>query len=434
MATIEEETWMGRSFAVDDDSGGTRFLATQSIWGRTSPLERIWHVNVNFVLNSHYTMVLPDARTVPRGGPHYHFIVTADPMVPFVRWVTNGLAGFIDLVPPVAIKWYLADDLDNADGLWCFKATGFLFHTESDPALIASFGASIGTGAIDKYSVIADSWSTEPDSGEDWYRAGVSWTGDRALIRKADTVWSHLAGTTTFQSASGLANIDSCSFIRTSGNVIGSRHYAFGNFDLGSHVSDYYEFGGNSFTLIPSNATVGWSEGGASAVAGDQSSDKHHIIQILQHSDTFLPLYPTWLFNVQSAAYFAIQPTSVPHYQWGPLVTLKTRVHLMGGATTHSASSDVGTRWHHTYIVELLSGWLTRPWIPKPLRGHGLQYLPNRGGERRCLFTMGKDHSFFPSDNVDGHIYDDVSEAYTVAGSSAWTDRQEQNNSWGHLD
>ncbi len=430
---------MGDSFAIQGVSGGFYDLSTQSKWGKTSPTERVWHINITFGTALPFRVFLPDARTVPKGGPLYHFVVTAEASVPSIQWITHGGAGFASFALPISVRWYMVDNSEQLgpDGLWAWKAQGYTFFTETDPAFISSFGDSFGSpGAIDKYSVIADAWSTEPDSGHDWYRAGVSWEGNFALIRKGGFIWAHSAGVTSAQFGAGFANVDKCSFIRAEGTGIGIRHYSFGNFDLGASFCDYYEFIINSVTIFPNNAAVpNWNEGSSAARASSGLLlTEHYIIQIMQFADSGPQPYPAFIFNINSEIYFTIQQTSVPHYQWGPSVTLGHLVHLLGGGSSHTNVFDIGTRWHHAYQAENLAGWVTRAWIPVPLRGHGCQFLPTKAGRNRCLFGMGKDHSFFPQSNVLGWIHDNLTESFVVAGSSAWDDRREQNVSWGQLD
>lgn len=430
--TIEEQIWFGGSYQHTTLEGtNTQIHASGSEWAKHAPQKRVWHSHITASpgATDPKTYIFPDARTLPTGGPLWHFLVTGEPGVTQVRFVDNTYSGFFWTVSvPISIKFYLVDNSFEV-GLWAWKSSGFFVGIQSASALIASFGSSPNTGAIDKYNFVGDVWSTESDSGNDWFRCGVSYSGPRALIRTGGTIWSHTSGTTSFETNLGFANVRRCSFIRASGQAIGSRHYGLGNYDGGSAINDYWERVPNAFTVFGTHVATGWLEGSSAAVTNGQSVN-YHILQTIAYFQQPYA-HPSWLWFITSGVWVVAQPLD-GHEHWAPSVSLGS-VHVLGGASYRSNLFDTATRWNHRYSATF-SGWLHKPWIPNPLHGHGARELPSKFVSSRCLFSMGKDHSFFPSNNVNAWRYDSFVDTYTVVSSDTWTDRQEQETSWGHVD
>lgn len=429
--TVEEHIKLGGSTYVEHLEGTNVTIDTASSWSACLPERRVWHVHIEDQGSPPMpaTMILPDARTLPRGGPLYHFLVTGDPGVTQIRFVDKTYAGFfLTLNIPVSVKLYLADNSYEV-GLWAWKTAAFVGSQAQVPAEIASFGSSPNTGAIDKYNFLGDIWSTESDSGNDWYRAGVSYEAAWALIRKNQTVWSHSFGTTVLEFAGGFADVHKCSFARAKASGITQRHYGIGNFDS-IPLNDYYRRVPNTFTAFPLSGTADWTESTSTVVANGQSSS-YFLLQTVAYFQAPYG-HPSWLLLLVTEAWAAAQPLQ-GHQHWAPSVTLRNAAHVMGGASYRSNLFDTATRWNRKYTSSF-SGWLNLPWIPNPLHGHGVRELPGERGGQRAIFSMGKDHSFFPSNNVSAWRWDDYAETYTVVSGDTWTDRQEQEVSWGHVD
>lgn len=435
--TYEELVWMGGDTQLDVDDGSITQLYSASEWTKNMPIKRAIsvHIALNGVPPEPATLVLPDARTLPLGGPLYNFIVTADPgTLGQIRILDINQAGgfFLYVNVPASIKWYCADNTFSI-GLWGWQIRSFITAGQSDASRIVSFGNAPGatTGAIDKYAYLSNIWTTEPDSGQNWYRCGASYTGQIAVIRKSQTVWTHTAGITALNNV-GFANIDKCSFARLSSSTTSTRHYAFGNFDI-APVNDYWERIPNTFTILPASIATGWTQS-TSAGSVDRAGVEDFLVQNI--SDP-IGAQPTWIFLVDTVTFQTAQPIPTGTYHWMPTVSFGSALHVMGGAT-HSSTLFPGTsQWHWQFLAGQISGfagWLAKTWLPNQLRGHGVRELPGETGNSRCLIGMGRDDSFFPSDNVFSWRHDIFANTFTVVSGSTWTQRQEQEASWALVD
>lgn len=433
--TYEEQIWMGADTAQEVTEGTNTQLFSASTWAKQMPQKRLQSY---YVIDAGSppmpkTLIFPDARTLPKGGPLYNFVCEGDPGVPEIRFTDYTYASlFVTISLPHQVRFYLADN-STPEGLWLWRETIFLKSTQEDLSDIASFGSSDGAnlGAVDKYNVGNDTWTTESDSGQDWSRCGASYTGPRAIIRKITTVWSHTAGVTTLQNI-GSAIIDGCAFTRAAGTALGgTKHMALGN-GFPSNVNDYYDFNLNSFTLFLDHASTDWTDSTSAAVDGPFGAQS---AQFLMHVIAYYQtpwFHPIWHLDFNTLEWSPLQVLPHPAYQFAPSIVLEGRVHIMGGGTFRTAVFPTGTQFHQAYNSFNFGGWLEKPWIPNALQGHGISLIP--GHRRRCLFSMGKDNSAVPHNNVLAWRYDNLTEAFTVTGSSTWTDRQTQDVSWAQVD
>lgn len=423
---------MGGSTERTTTAGTNTILDHASSWVRAVPQKRLHFIHVEDPSppSSEKTIVFPDARTLPRGGPLYHFICTADPVVSpaVIRFVSHEFSGFSLFVSmPSSIKFWLCRN-DTAAGLWAWKQRGFQFGASAHTTRTVNIGTGSGSGdEVDLYNWTTDVWSSGTGAGVDMESCGVSYSGIRCLYRKFTAQRQYVNDTHTFINLGGVGNIFQCSWALY--NKPGDeRHFAFGNNAI-VNLNDYFVFATSSNTTFSLHGQV-WEQAASSwSLDGVGNYQVHHYITKAPG-----PVWAAWMYRPDPDAWVTSQHLPVPHAAEGANVRLGNAHHIMGGGSYHTSTNFAGTRWHHRFVTFSGAGWVTRPWIPNALLGHGVREVGGTLGNRRCIFSMGRDDSFFPSNNVFAWSYDNVSEAFAVVSSNPWTDRQRQEVSWGNVD
>ena len=158
--TFREDRWYGGATTLPASfkKGDVYTIHSASPAGRSVPLHKLWTIHIaDSASGSEATVVLPDARNIPVGGPVFLFAVTGDPGIAVIHFSNAAFTGTRVVSVPSTSTWYLVDNSTKA-GHWNTRVQGFLFATPAVRPYIVSFGANALPGGIDSYNYDTDSW------------------------------------------------------------------------------------------------------------------------------------------------------------------------------------------------------------------------------------------------------------------------------------